>query len=95
MYWTVDDSSDTVEIGLEVESSGWIGWGISPNGQMVNSDVIVAWIEDDEDQTPYLKNYYTTSNRYDGMFWFDVSAFCDFSCFSHKCTTSTLFLFCF
>ena len=65
MYWTVHN--EKVEIGLEVELiDGWIGWGISQNGQMTNADVIVAWIENDESQTTKLSNYYTTNNRWQG-----------------------------
>ena len=46
LYWKFDDDSVTFEI--HVESLGYVGFGISPNGGMTGSDVIIAWVQDDQ-----------------------------------------------
>lgn len=37
--WNIWDDGETIEFGLEVAATGWIGLGISPNGQMPLSDI--------------------------------------------------------
>ena len=29
-----------------METRGYVGFGISPNGDMVNSDVVIGWVKD-------------------------------------------------
>ena len=38
-------------VQLDVTTLGWVGFGLSPNGGMKNSDMIVAGVKDG---TPYL-----------------------------------------
>ena len=33
---------------VEVETLGWVGLGFSPNGDMVDSDIMMAWLIDGE-----------------------------------------------
>jgi hypothetical protein len=43
-YW---NNTATDLIGeIHVKTNGWVGFGLSPNGGMANSDVIVGWIDD-------------------------------------------------
>ena len=42
LYWNYTDTDITFEI--HAKTTGWVGFGISPNGDMINSDVIIAWI---------------------------------------------------
>ena len=57
LYWThLDD--DVIDIGIEANTTGWIAIGISPNGGMENSDIMLGWI-DDEDGTAILQDRYT------------------------------------
>ena len=46
LHWSVDLEEEEVRFALEVESTGWIGLGISENGQMIGSDVFTTWIDD-------------------------------------------------
>ena len=57
LYWT-DLENDIIEFGIEVSSTGWIALGISPNGQMPNSDIALGWVDDDGNA--YLQDRYTT-----------------------------------
>ena len=43
-YWSFTSTDLTGEI--HVKTNGWVGFGLSPNGGMSNSDVIVGWIND-------------------------------------------------
>ena len=42
LYWNYNSTDITFE--LQVKSSGWAGFGISPNGGMENSNVILFWM---------------------------------------------------
>ena len=35
-------------MAVEVETLGWVGLGFSPNGDMVDSDIMMAWVIDGE-----------------------------------------------
>ena len=43
LYWNYNSTDITFEI--HAKTTGWAGFGISPNGEMENSDVIVFWID--------------------------------------------------
>jgi len=50
LYWNVTMFNDGSKNGIisfaaEVQTTGWVGAGISPNGNMLNSDVIIAWVD--------------------------------------------------
>ena len=57
LYWT-NLPNDIIEFGIEVSSTGWIALGISPRGQMPNSDIAFGWV--DNDGKVYLQDRYTT-----------------------------------
>ena len=44
IFWKYDDTTITFEI--HAKTLGWVGFGLSPNGGMTGSDVIVAWVKD-------------------------------------------------
>eukprot|EP00808_Paulinella_micropora_P014370 g1770.t1 len=45
MYWRINRNTLSIDIGLEVETAGWVSLGISPMG-MINADMVVAWVRD-------------------------------------------------
>ena len=45
LYWNYNATDITFE--LHAKSSGWAGFGISPNGGMQNSDIIIFWVNPD------------------------------------------------
>lgn len=51
LYWKIEQEEDHLEIiqfAVNVNiTTGWIGFGLSPNGQMPGSDVVIGWITDD------------------------------------------------
>ena len=49
MYWSFDSEMETISFAVRVQTTGWIGFGLSPNGQMPGSDVIIGWVDDNGD----------------------------------------------
>ena len=47
LYWNFDADEEIVYFAVRVRTNGWVGLGISPNGGMVNSDVVIGWVTDD------------------------------------------------
>ena len=47
LHWTFDDEAKTISFAVRVQTTGWVGFGISPNGQMPNSDVVIGWVTED------------------------------------------------
>eukprot|EP01084_Bolivina_argentea_P288018 494266_1 len=48
VYWNVNEDLCVLEMGLMVETNGWIGIGISRSGSMKDSDIVMGWIADGE-----------------------------------------------
>eukprot|EP00479_Gromia_sphaerica_P007176 TRINITY_DN229_c0_g1_i4.p1 TRINITY_DN229_c0_g1~~TRINITY_DN229_c0_g1_i4.p1 ORF type:complete len:430 (-),score=108.54 TRINITY_DN229_c0_g1_i4:385-1509(-) len=46
LYWTYDEESQTVDFLADVATTGWIGFGVSPNGGMKDADVLMMYIDD-------------------------------------------------
>ena len=46
LHWTVDNAMGSIDFGIEAKTTGWIGFGLSPNGQMPDSDIVTGWVKD-------------------------------------------------
>ena len=46
LLWNIGNDNITVEI--QVFTEGWVGFGLSPNGDMTGSDIVTAWINEGE-----------------------------------------------
>ena len=47
LYWN-KPSDGKICMAVEVDTLGWVGLGFSPNGGMVDSDIMIAWVIDGE-----------------------------------------------
>ena len=45
-FYSYDEDLSILRISVLVQTTGWIGLGISPNGQMPGSDVVIGWVDD-------------------------------------------------
>ena len=45
MFYSYDTNLGIIRIAVLVQTTGWIGLGISPNGQMPGSDVVMGWVD--------------------------------------------------
>ena len=46
LYWNFSIAAGTIHFAVNVSTGGWIGFGVSPNGQMPRSDVVIGWVAD-------------------------------------------------
>jgi len=44
LHWNFNATKSTISFAVNVSTTGWVGFGISPNGGMVNSDVVIGWV---------------------------------------------------
>jgi hypothetical protein len=44
LCWKVDWSTEAITFKVHVDTLGWVGFGISPNGHMPGSDIVIAWV---------------------------------------------------
>ena len=45
LHWNFSTAERTITFAVNVSTTGWVGFGISPNGGMVNSDVVIGWVK--------------------------------------------------
>ena len=45
LYWNFDLEQQTIAFAVNVSTTGWVGFGVSPNGQMPQSDVVIGWVD--------------------------------------------------
>lgn len=46
LHWSVNLNTKEVSFAINSSSQGWVGLGLSKTGQMIGSDVVTAWIDD-------------------------------------------------
>eukprot|EP00118_Oscarella_pearsei_P005053 m.22576 g.22576 ORF g.22576 m.22576 type:complete len:625 (+) comp28360_c0_seq1:55-1929(+) len=46
LFWTVNHDAGEIDIAVQVKTKGWIGFGVSPDGKMPNSDIVTGWVKD-------------------------------------------------
>ncbi|CAH1243297.1 MOXD1 [Branchiostoma lanceolatum] len=44
LFWKFDD--EKIEFEAHVQTTGWFGMGLSPNGGMPGSDIVIGWVKD-------------------------------------------------
>lgn len=47
VHWNFDLKKQTIDFAVNVSANGWIGFGISPNGKMLDSDIVIGWVNQD------------------------------------------------
>jgi len=45
MFYSIDTEHSILKLSVHVQTTGWIWFGFSPNGQMPGSDVIIGWVD--------------------------------------------------
>ncbi|XP_061609405.1 DBH-like monooxygenase protein 2 homolog isoform X2 [Phyllopteryx taeniolatus] len=59
--WGFDDARGNVTFKFIVNSTGWIGFGLSPHGDMTGADLVMGGVGPGG---TYFKDYYSTENSY-------------------------------
>ena len=47
LHWNFTKESETIYFAVNVSTNGWVGFGLSPNGLMPGSDLIMGWVDGD------------------------------------------------
>ena len=53
LYWNFDIRQQNISFAVRVNTTGWIGFGLSRYGQTPLSDVVIGWV--DSNQQAYLQ----------------------------------------
>ena len=48
LYWNFTRSTESIYFAVNVSTTGWVGFGLSPNGGMPGSDVVMGWVSNSE-----------------------------------------------
>ena len=46
LHWKFDVDAETIGFAVNVSTRGWVGFGLSPNGGMPGSDVVIGWVDE-------------------------------------------------
>ena len=57
LFWSYDLDAETISFAVRVRTEGWVGFGLSPNGQMPGSDVIIGWVDEEGRAFFHVSNY--------------------------------------
>ncbi|XP_069987575.1 DBH-like monooxygenase protein 1 homolog [Penaeus vannamei] len=60
LSWAVDIERQEITLELSVETLGWVGFGVSPNGAMDGADILTGWV--DEDGVGHIQDRHGTGN---------------------------------
>lgn len=58
LYWNANDT--TIVFAVRVETEGWVGFGISPNGLMIGSDVVMGFVDDTTGDANFTVSIYVS-----------------------------------
>jgi hypothetical protein len=56
LLWKIINEEE-IQFEVHVKTNGWVGLGISPNGGMGGSDIVIGWVKDNK---AYLKDCYAS-----------------------------------
>ena len=57
LHWNFDLEEQTIAFAVNVSTTGWVGFGLSPNGQMPQSDVVIGWVDNDGNTQFHVSSY--------------------------------------
>ncbi|GKY93756.1 hypothetical protein MPSEU_000342700 [Mayamaea pseudoterrestris] len=60
VHWTISDDNTTLNLAVAVEASGWVGFGLSENGGMTGSDMMIY----EAAKPNIVLDAYVTQDRY-------------------------------
>ena len=47
LYWSIKDADKSIHFAVEVNTTGWVGFGISAglSGSMKGADMVIGWVD--------------------------------------------------
>lgn len=59
--WSVDEANEEITFEVEVQTKGYVGFGISPSGSMISADIFIAGV--DNDGVEYYGDYHGSNKN--------------------------------
>ena len=59
LYWKYNLEQQTIDFACNVSTTGWFGFGISPDGKMLYSDIVVGWVNSDGSAQFHVSIYFS------------------------------------
>ena len=81
LHWTFDLEAGTIAFAVNVSTTGWVGFGLSPTGQMPGSDVVIGWVQNNGQVEFQVRN--ASEMRAQSSFMYIV-----FTCYQAICAGS-------
>ena len=63
IFWSFDTATERIDFAVIVGTTGWVGFGLSPNGQMPRSDVVIGWVDDVTGQAYFHVSFQCISTK--------------------------------
>ena len=57
LYWNFTRSTESIYFAVNVSTTGWVGFGLSPDGQMTGSDVVIGWVSNEGTGYLHVSSY--------------------------------------
>ena len=48
LFWKLVDNDEYIQFEVHCQSTGWVGFGLSPNGDMPGADIAIGWVDDND-----------------------------------------------
>jgi len=45
LFWKLVDNEKSIQFELHCKNTGWVGFGLSPNGDMKGADIAMSWVD--------------------------------------------------
>lgn len=55
-HWNFDLDTQYIEFAVAAQATGWVGFGLSPNGMMPRSDVVIGWVDNNGTAFLHVRN---------------------------------------
>ena len=44
LHWSFNVQEESIRFAVNVSTTGWVGLGLSPDGGMAGSDIVIGWV---------------------------------------------------
>ena len=44
LHWSFNVQEESIQFAVNVSTTGWVGLGLSPDGGMAGSDIVIGWV---------------------------------------------------
>ncbi|XP_078510093.1 DBH-like monooxygenase protein 2 [Lissotriton helveticus] len=58
LRWDFNKTTEEITFELQVATTGWIGFGLSPSGGMAGADIVIGGVSPASNQTTYFADYH-------------------------------------